>query len=79
MWRGEGFLLADDFYEDAFGEGAFDDVDYAVADEAFEYLTLGLGRDGGGALAHGFVHGFVGEAVGLFVSAAEGVFDVEFF
>ena len=65
-------------------------MDYAVADKAFEDLTGGgLGDpflwqrggswQGGGALAHGYVHGFVGEAVGLFVSAAEGVFDLKLF
>ena len=74
-----GFLLADDFYEDAFGKGAFDDVDHAVPYEALEDLALGLGGAGGGALAHSFVHSFVGEAVGLFVSAAKGVYDLELF
>ena len=36
-------LFADDFYEDAVGEFAFEKVDYAVLHVAFEDLAGGLG------------------------------------
>ena len=39
----EALLLADDFYEDAVGQFAVDEMDYAVFHEAFEDLPR-LGR-----------------------------------
>jgi len=42
-------LLADDFYEDAVGEIAFQQVNYAAFDVAFEDLTGGFGGRGGWA------------------------------